>query len=165
MSGDEAHDAAVQDALRADPTYWIQAIPQPYDKAAIEAQWWAMHREIIRLHGIVAQLPNDPAHRPGGKNERDFMTDGNVNEGTGVRTAQAKPGSGAASGSADGPSKEDVGCWWLYRKEWGWQPVIVAYNSFIQPGDDFRHPIIPGMTWGGKISPPNDQAEPPAPKP
>lgn len=27
------------------------------------------------------------------------MTDGNVNEGTGVRTAQAQPGSGAASGS------------------------------------------------------------------
>lgn len=28
------------------------------------------------------------------------MTDGNVNEGTSVRTAEAKPGSGAASGSA-----------------------------------------------------------------
>ena len=27
------------------------------------------------------------------------MTDGNMNEGTGVRTAQAQPGSGAASGS------------------------------------------------------------------
>lgn len=52
------------------------------------------------------------------------------------------------------PGLEDVGCWWLYREEWGWQPVIVAYNSFIQAGDAFRHPIRSGMTWGGKIIPP-----------
>lgn len=56
----------------------------------------------------------------------------------------------------DGPAKDDVGCWWLYRTDWGWQPVIVAYGSFIQAGDEFRHPITPEMTWGGKISPPNN---------
>lgn len=59
------------------------------------------------------------------------------------------------TGSEDDPTKEDVGCWWLYRTNWGWQPVIVAYGTFIQPGDEFRHQITPGMKWGGKIHPPN----------
>lgn len=59
----------------------------------------------------------------------------------------------ASDGYTDGPTKEDVGWWWLYREDWGWQPVCVAYHSFIQAGDVYRHPITPGMKWGQKVSP------------
>lgn len=46
------------------------------------------------------------AHRLGGENERDFMTDGNVNEVATSRTAEDQPSSGAASGSANCVNKD-----------------------------------------------------------
>jgi hypothetical protein len=58
--------------------------------------------------------------RLGGETERDFMKPENVNEATGVRTAQAQPGSPAPIAKGMGQSDRCRFCGEFYEKAKPW---------------------------------------------
>ena len=44
-----SQDSTIEAALRTDPTHWIKALPDTFDKSKIEREWWALCAEVHRL--------------------------------------------------------------------------------------------------------------------
>lgn len=59
-----SHESTVEVALRADPSHWLKALPDIFDKAQIEREWWALCAEVHRLR--AAEWGRKPCSYCGG---------------------------------------------------------------------------------------------------
>lgn len=46
----------LRQAMAADPTAWLDALPEAFDREAIRAQWWAMRDECERAASVAGDL-------------------------------------------------------------------------------------------------------------